>query len=68
MQILADIRFGFRMLMMSPGFTTAVIVLLALGIGANAAIFTVVSALLIRPLAYANPERLVGTDPTALRL
>ena len=62
MQILADIRFGLRLLMKSPGFTAAVIVLLALGIGANAAIFTVVSALLIRPLPYTTPERLVSIE------
>ncbi len=65
MQILNDIRFGLRMLMKSPGFAAAVIVLLGLGIGANAAIFTVASALLLRPLPYSDPEQLVSLDVTS---
>ena len=62
MQILNDFRFGLRMLMKSPAFTVAVIVLLGLGIGANAAIFTVASSLLLRPLPYSDPEQLVSLD------
>ena len=56
---LADLRFGMRMLRKSPGFALTVIAVLALGIGANAAVFSVIDAVLLRSLPLRNPERIV---------
>jgi predicted permease len=56
--LLADVRYAFRLLTRAPGFAFAVVLVLALGIGSNSAIFTVLDKTVISPLPYANPERL----------
>jgi len=56
--LLTDVRFGWRMLRRSPGFALAAIFTLALGIGANTAMFSVADGLLLRPPPFDHPERL----------
>ena len=59
---LRDLRFSARILLKNLGFTTVAIIILALGIGANTAMFTVVSGLLLRPFPYHDPQQLVSLD------
>ncbi|HEX7359829.1 MAG TPA: permease prefix domain 1-containing protein, partial [Bryobacteraceae bacterium] len=59
-QLIQDLRYGGRTLRRSPGFTTIAVLSLALGIGANTAIFTLIDALVLKSLPVSHPEELVG--------
>src|SRR4030095_16797997 len=62
-----DLRYGARMLLKNPGFTLIAVITLALGIGANTAIFSVIDALLLRQLTFRDPDKLVQVWETCVK-
>lgn len=62
MRLLSDLRFAFHALRKHPGFTTIAVVTIALGVGANSAIFSVVDAVMLRPLPFRDADRVVAIN------
>jgi MacB-like periplasmic core domain len=63
-KLFQDLRYGWRMLIRHRAVTALAVITLALGIGANTAIFSVINAVLLRPLPFASPDRLAGIGST----
>ncbi len=63
-KVLQDLRFGIRQMAKAPGFAVATILTIALGIGATTSIFSLVNAVLLRPLPFADPDHLVAAGLT----
>jgi putative ABC transport system permease protein len=66
--LIKDLRYGTRSLLKNPGFALTVVITLALGIGANTTIFTIVNAVMLRPLPYGNSERLMKLNTAGSRI